>query len=43
MFTYTAKYPEEAPAIEIEDVENFDNSFEKELLKHLDEQVLINL
>lgn len=43
IFTYTAKYPEEAPLIEIEDPENFEENYESELLAFLDEQVKENL
>lgn len=40
MFTYTAKYPDELPIIEIENEDNFDDIVEKdELLNHLIEQV----
>lgn len=39
-FTYTSKYPDEVPVIEIENEENFDNIVDKEeLLAHLIEQV----
>lgn len=37
--TYTPKYPDEEPIVEIENAENFEGSFEFDLLKHLDEQV----
>lgn len=41
VFTYTAKYPDELPIIEIEDDENFDDIVDKdELLSHLTEQVM---
>lgn len=41
-FTYTAKYPDDLPLIEIEDEENFDDIVSKEeLLEHLVEQVII--
>lgn len=39
-FTYTAKYPEETPVIEIENSVNVDQNHEVELLHHLEEQVL---
>lgn len=40
VFTYTAKYPDELPVIEIENEENFDDIVDKdELLSHLTEQV----
>ncbi|ENN71583.1 RWD domain-containing protein 1 [Dendroctonus ponderosae] len=41
--TYTPKYPDEEPIVEIENAENFEGSFESELLKHLDEQIKENL
>lgn len=42
VFTYTAKYPDELPVIEIEDEENFDDLVDKdELLSHLTEQVML--
>lgn len=41
VFTYTAKYPDEIPIVEIDDEENFDDIVEKdELLAHLTEQVI---
>ncbi|CAH0547366.1 unnamed protein product [Brassicogethes aeneus] len=43
VFTYTAKYPEEAPIIEIENLENFEENYESELLTYLAEQVKENL
>lgn len=42
VFTYTSKYPDEKPHIEIEECENFVEGYEKELLTHLEEQVLMN-
>lgn len=43
VITYTPKYPEEAPIIEIENAENFDDDYESGLLRYLDEQVSENL
>ncbi|XP_060519455.1 RWD domain-containing protein 1 [Cylas formicarius] len=43
VITYTPKYPEEAPIIEIENPTNFDNGYKSELLKYLQEQVQENL
>lgn len=43
VITYTPKYPDEAPIIEVENVENFEESFKSKLLKHLEEQVEENL
>jgi hypothetical protein len=43
VFTYTPKYPEESPIIEIENAENFDDECETELLSYLREQVEENL
>lgn len=40
VFTYTAKYPDELPVIEIENEENFENIVDRnELLEHLIQQV----
>lgn len=40
VFTYTAKYPDELPIIEVEDEENFEDVVNKnELLEHLIQQV----
>ncbi|XP_050314377.1 RWD domain-containing protein 1 [Anthonomus grandis grandis] len=41
--TYTPKYPEEAPLIELENAENFHEGFEDKLAQHLHEQVAENL
>ena len=38
-FTYTAKYPEELPSIEMESLENVDEQCERRLLEYLNEQV----
>ncbi|XP_049869807.1 RWD domain-containing protein 1 [Pectinophora gossypiella] len=44
VFTYTAKYPDEIPVIEIENEENFDDIVDKEeLLTHLVDQAKDNL
>lgn len=44
VFTYTSKYPDELPIIEIDNEENFDNIVDKEeLLTHLAEQGKENL
>lgn len=43
VFTYTSKYPDELPQIEIEDAENFLEHYEKELLLDLDTQGKENL
>ncbi|XP_044727143.1 RWD domain-containing protein 1 [Chrysoperla carnea] len=42
-FTYTAKYPEEAPIIEIDDAENFEEDDQLKLIEYLKEQVDENL
>lgn len=42
VFTYTAKYPDESPVIEIQG-ENFEASYVKVLLEYLNEQVKENL
>lgn len=36
VFTYTEKYPDEAPVVEIEDDENFSGNCESQLLAHID-------
>lgn len=38
-FTYTAKYPDELPIVEIENEENFGDADRNQLLEHLMEQV----
>ncbi|XP_055849298.1 RWD domain-containing protein 1 [Episyrphus balteatus] len=35
VFTYTAKYPDEGPIVEIEDAFNFEDSYERLLLEHI--------
>lgn len=41
IFTYTDKYPEELPVVEIEDSINVDEEHQSNLLEHLIEQVKI--
>nr|CAH7729713.1 unnamed protein product [Callosobruchus chinensis] len=43
VITYTPKYPEEAPIVEIEDAENFEEGYEAKLLEYIDEQIKENL
>ncbi|KAG5900464.1 hypothetical protein JTB14_010879 [Gonioctena quinquepunctata] len=43
VITYTPKYPEEAPIIELENPENFEDDYENKLLEYLTEQVNENL
>ncbi|KAH8311173.1 hypothetical protein KR044_004681 [Drosophila immigrans] len=43
LFTYTEKYPDEAPLVEIEEAENFEDSFESQLLEHLRQTIEENL
>ncbi|KAL0832600.1 hypothetical protein ABMA28_000798 [Loxostege sticticalis] len=44
VFTYTAKYPDELPVIEIDNEDNFDDAVDKnELLEHLTQQGKENL
>ncbi|CAH1106507.1 unnamed protein product [Psylliodes chrysocephalus] len=43
VITYTPKYPEEGPLIELENIENFDNEYEQLLLNYLSEQIKENL
>lgn len=39
LFTYTAKYPDTAPLVEIEDAIHFEDDYEDTLLKHINETV----
>lgn len=39
MFTYTAKYPDEGPEVEVEDSVNFEDNCEKQLIEHIKEAV----
>lgn len=39
VFTYTEKYPDTAPIVEIEDPVNFEDDFEEKLLEHVKETV----
>ncbi|XP_064214130.1 RWD domain-containing protein 1 [Tribolium castaneum] len=43
VFTYTPKYPDEAPVIELENCDNFEDGYEAQLLDFLKEQVQENL
>ncbi|XP_049532355.1 RWD domain-containing protein 1 [Anopheles darlingi] len=43
LFTYTEKYPDTAPLVEIEDPENFQNDYEQELLEHIHKTIEENL
>lgn len=43
VFTYTATYPDEAPLVEIEDAENFEDTYEKQLLEHLRQTIEENI
>lgn len=38
-FTYSSKYPDTAPIVEIENPINFEDDFEKKLLEHIAETV----
>ena len=42
MFTYTAKYPDTAPLVEIEESINFESKYEERLLEHINETVTTN-
>lgn len=42
VFTYTAKYPEEGPIVEIQN-ENFEQNYTDALLKYLNEQIKENI
>lgn len=39
VFTYTAKYPDEGPDVEVEDTVNFEDGYEKQLVQHIKEAV----
>lgn len=39
MFTYTEKYPDTAPLVEIEDAIHFEDDYEGKLLEHINETV----
>lgn len=39
VFTYTEKYPDAAPLVEIEDPINFEDEYEEQLLDHVKETV----
>ncbi|XP_022905603.1 RWD domain-containing protein 1 [Onthophagus taurus] len=43
VFTYTAKYPEEAPIIELDEGENISQEYERKLLDYLQTQIEENL
>lgn len=43
IFTYTTKYPEESPCIEIEDAINLDDKHQQEILEYLEEQAKENI
>lgn len=43
VFTYTATYPDEAPLVEIEEGENFEDNFEARLLEHLRQTIDENI
>lgn len=39
VFTYTEKYPDTAPLVEIDEAVNFEDEFEPKLLEHINETV----
>lgn len=39
VFTYTEKYPDTAPLVEIDNAVNFEDDFEEKLLEHINETV----
>ncbi|XP_031632873.1 RWD domain-containing protein 1 [Contarinia nasturtii] len=43
VFTYTEKYPDSAPLVEIESPINFEDDFEEKLLEHISETINENL
>lgn len=42
VFTYTEKYPDTAPLVEIDNSINFEDDFEEKLLEHVNETVCIH-
>lgn len=42
VFTYTGKYPDTAPEVEIENSVNFEDDYEDKLLEHIKETVIID-
>lgn len=42
VFTYTEKYPDTAPIVEIEDPINFEDDYEAKLLEHIKETVRLH-
>lgn len=43
VFSYTEKYPDTAPLVEIEDPENFQDGYEEGLLEHIQETIQENI
>ncbi|XP_055322644.1 RWD domain-containing protein 1 [Sitodiplosis mosellana] len=43
VFTYTTKYPDTAPEVEIENAVNFEDDYEEKLLEHIKETINENL
>lgn len=43
VFTYTERYPDTAPTVEIEDPENFRDGYEEGLLEHIQETIQENI
>lgn len=43
IFTYTEKYPDTAPLVEIEETENFRDGYEEGLIKHIQETIEENI
>lgn len=43
LFTYTAKYPDTAPLVEIEEPSNFQDGYEEELLQHIHSTIEENI
>lgn len=41
VFTYTEKYPDTAPEVEIENAINFEDDYEEKLLEHVKETVIM--
>lgn len=41
VFTYTEKYPDTSPLVEIEDAINFEDTYSKRLIDHINETVRI--
>lgn len=43
VFSYTPKYPDEGPLVEVEDSVNFEDDYEDRLLEHIKEAVRVEI